>query len=73
VAQLAIAVAESGNPALRADAVTAALLAAAAAGAGAELVAVNLTASASDPRVLEAAKLAEEAARAAEATRAVRE
>jgi len=73
VAQLAIVVAESGNPALRADAVTAALLAAAAASAAAELVAVNLTASASDPRVLEAAKLAEEAARAAEATRAVRE
>jgi hypothetical protein len=36
-------------------------------------VTVNLTASASDSRVLEAAKLAEEAARAAEATRAVRE
>lgn len=73
VAQLAIAVAESGNPALRADAVTAALLAAAAASAAAELVAVNLTASASDPRVLEAGRLAEEAARAAETTRAVRE
>jgi methenyltetrahydrofolate cyclohydrolase len=73
VAQLAVAVAENGNPALRADAVTAALLAAAAASAAAELVAVNLTASASDPRVLEAAKLAEEAARAAEAARAVRE
>ena len=73
VVQLAIAVVENGNPALRADAVTAALLAAAAAKAGAELVAVNLTASASDPRVLEAARLAEEAARAAEATRAVRE
>ncbi len=65
--------AENGNPALRADAVTAALLAAAAARAAAELVAVNLTASASDPRVLESAKLAEEAARAAEAARAVRE
>ena len=73
VAQLAIAVAENGNPALRADAVTAALLAVAAAKAGAELVAVNLTASASDPRVLEAAKLAEEAVRAAEAARTVRE
>jgi methenyltetrahydrofolate cyclohydrolase len=73
VVQLAIAVVENGNPALRADAVTAAFLAAAAAKAGAELVAVNLTASASDPRVLEAARLAEEAARAAEATRAVRE
>ena len=73
VAQLAIVVAESGDPALRADAVTAALLAAAAASAGAELVAVNLTASAGDPRVLEAAKLAEDAARAAETARAVRE
>jgi formiminotetrahydrofolate cyclodeaminase len=73
VAQLALAVAESGNPALRADAVTAALLAAAAASAAAELVAVNLTASASDARVLEAAKLAEEAARAVAAVRAARE
>lgn len=73
VAQLAIAVAENGEPALRADAVVAALLAAAAAKAAAELVAVNLTASASDPRVLEAAKLAEDAARAAAATRAARE
>jgi formiminotetrahydrofolate cyclodeaminase len=72
VVQLATAVAENGNPALRADAVTAALLAAAAAKAGAELVAVNLTASTGDPRVVEAAKLAEEAARAAEAARAVR-
>jgi methenyltetrahydrofolate cyclohydrolase len=73
VAQLAIEVAESGNPALRADAVTGALLAAAAASSAAQLVAVNLTASAADPRVLEAAKLAEEAARAAETARAVRE
>jgi formiminotetrahydrofolate cyclodeaminase len=73
VAQLAIAVAESGNPALRADAVAAALLAAAAASSAAELVAVNLTASAGDSRVLEAANLAEEAARAAETARAVRE
>ena len=73
VAQLAVAVAENGEPALRADAVVAALLAAAAAKAAAELVAVNLTASASDPRVVEAAKLAEDAARAAEAARAARE
>ena len=73
VAQLAIEIARSGNPALRADAVTAALLAAGAASSAAELVAVNLTASAADSRVLEAAKLAEEAARAAEAARAVRE
>ena len=73
VAQLALSVAEGGNPALRADAVAAGLLAAAAASAAAELVAVNLTASARDPRVLEAAKLAQEAARAAETARAVRE
>jgi formiminotetrahydrofolate cyclodeaminase len=73
VAQLALTVAQNGNEALWADAVTAALLAAAAAKAAAELVAVNLTASADDRRVLEAAKVAEEAARAAEAARAVRE
>jgi formiminotetrahydrofolate cyclodeaminase len=73
VAALALTVAENGNPSLRADAVTAALLAAAAAKAAAELVAVNLTASAEDPRVLQAARVAEEAARAAEAARAVRE
>ena len=73
VAQLAVAVAESGEPALRADAVVAALLAAAAANAAAELVAVNLTASAGDPRVVEAAKVAEDAARAAETARAARE
>src|SRR6266516_1212683 len=66
-------VAQDGDLALRADAVTAALLAAAAARAAAELVAVNLTVAADDPRVLEAAKAAEEAARAAEAARAVRE
>jgi formiminotetrahydrofolate cyclodeaminase len=73
VALLAFTVAENGDRALYADAVTAALLAAAAAKAAAELVAVNLTASSNDPRVLEAAKAAEEAARAAEAARAVRE
>ena len=73
VAQLAVVVARNGEPALRADAVVAAVLAAAAASAAAELVAVNLTASAGDPRVLEAGKLAEDAARAAEAARAARE
>jgi formiminotetrahydrofolate cyclodeaminase len=73
VAQLALTVAQNCEAALWADAVTAALLAAAAAKAAAELVAVNLTASADDRRVLEAAKVAEEAARAAEAARAVRE
>jgi formiminotetrahydrofolate cyclodeaminase len=73
VAQLALTVAQNGDAALWADAVTAALLAAAAAKSAAELVAVNLTTSAGDRRVLEAAKVAEEAARAAEAARAVRE
>ena len=73
VAQLALSVAQNGDAALWADAFAAALLAAAAAKAAAELVAVNLTASADDRRVLEAAKVAEEAARAAEAARAVRE
>ena len=73
VALLALTVAQNGDRALYADAVTAALLAAAAAKAAAGLVAVNLTASSNDPRVLEAAKAAEEAARAAEAARAVRE
>ncbi|MEN3312448.1 MAG: hypothetical protein V7645_1777 [Actinomycetota bacterium] len=73
VAQLALTVAQNGDAALWADAVTAALLAAAAAKAAAELVAVNLTASEGDQRVLEAAEVAEEAARAAEAARAVRE
>jgi formiminotetrahydrofolate cyclodeaminase len=73
VAQLALTVAQNGDAALWADAVAAAVLAAAAARAAAELVAVNLTASAGDQRVLEAAKVAEEAARAAEAARAVRE
>jgi formiminotetrahydrofolate cyclodeaminase len=73
VAELAVTVARSGDPALHADAVVAALLAAGAAGAAAELVAVNLTASESDPRVREARKLAEEAARAAAEARAARE
>jgi formiminotetrahydrofolate cyclodeaminase len=73
VAQLALTVAQNGEAALWADAVTAALLAAAAAKAAAELVGVNLTASTGDRRVLEAAKGAEEAARAPEAARAVRE
>ena len=73
VAELAAVVAKSCDPALRADAVTAAFLAAACAAAGAELVAVNLTASAGDERVLRTAALAEGAARAAEAARAARE
>jgi methenyltetrahydrofolate cyclohydrolase len=66
VAQLAVEVARNGDLALRADAATAAALAAAAARAAAELVAVNLTASEDDARVLRARMLADEAARAAD-------
>jgi formiminotetrahydrofolate cyclodeaminase len=73
VAHLSVAVARNGDPALHADAVAAGLFAAAAAAAAAELVAVNLTASANDPRVREARRLAEEAARAVEEARAARE
>jgi formiminotetrahydrofolate cyclodeaminase len=73
VAELAVVVARNGDPAFHADAVTAALLAAAAASSAAELVGVNLTASAGDERVREAGRLAESAARAAEEARAARE
>lgn len=66
VALLSAIVARCGEASLRADAVTAAALAAGAARAAAELVAVNLTASPSDERVLRARKLAREAAGAAE-------
>jgi methenyltetrahydrofolate cyclohydrolase len=66
VATLSAIVARYGEQSLRADAVTAAALAAGAARAAAELVAVNLTASANDERVLRARMLSEEAAGAAE-------
>ena len=66
VAQLAVLVVRGGDPSLRADAATAAALGASAARAAAELVAVNLTASAGDERVVRASKLADEAARAAD-------
>ena len=66
VAQLSVAIVRNGNPGLRADAAAAGALAAAAARAAAELVAVNLTASKDDPRVLRARMLAGEAARAAD-------
>jgi formiminotetrahydrofolate cyclodeaminase len=69
VARLSVTVAERGEPALRADAVSAALFAAAAAATAAELVAVNLTASDTDERVTRARRLAEEAAEAAEEAR----
>ena len=73
VAELAVVVARNGDPEFHADAVIAALLAAAAASSAAELVGVNLTASAGDERVREAGRLAESAARAAEEARAARE
>jgi methenyltetrahydrofolate cyclohydrolase len=70
VARLSVTVVQRGEPALRADAVAAGLLAAASAGAAAELVAVNLTASEGDKRVVGARRLADEAAEAAEEARA---
>jgi hypothetical protein len=73
VAELAAHIARYGDPARRADAVSAGLVAAGCARAAAELVAVNLTVAASDARVRRADFLAEEAARAAEQTRAARE
>jgi formiminotetrahydrofolate cyclodeaminase len=72
VAELAADVAVWGDPRVRADAVAAATLAAAAARGAVTLVAVNLTAVAGDPRVAEAERLAVTAAEAASrATRAV--
>jgi formiminotetrahydrofolate cyclodeaminase len=73
VSELAALVAEHADPALRADAVAAGLLAAGCARAAAELVAVNLTVSANDERVRQAELLAERAARAAELARTARE
>jgi formiminotetrahydrofolate cyclodeaminase len=70
VSRLSVTVVGRGEPALRADAVAAGLLAAAAAASAAELVAVNLTASETDERVLRARRLADEAAEAAEEARA---
>ena len=70
VARLSVTVVERGEPSLRADAVAAALLSAAAAAAAAELVAVNLTASETDERVVRARRHAVEAAEAAEEARA---
>jgi len=70
VAELAADVAVSGDPRVRADAVAAATLAAAAARGAVTLVAVNLTAVDGDPRVAEAERLAVTAENAA--SRAVR-
>jgi formiminotetrahydrofolate cyclodeaminase len=66
VAQLAVTVARNCDQALRADAAAAGALAAGAARAAAELVAVNLTTSEEDRRVVQARALAADAARAAD-------
>jgi len=58
VVDVAAALAAHGNPNLRADAVVAATLAAAAAEAGAGLMAVNLSEAAGDPRLEQARNLA---------------
>jgi formiminotetrahydrofolate cyclodeaminase len=65
VAQLGAETAIRADPRLRPDAVVAATLAAAVATGAAELVAANLTVTASDERVARARKLAEDADRAA--------
>jgi len=65
VAGIAATVAASGNPAVRGDAVTAALLAAAGAQSAALLVRINLAGAAGDGRPGQAARLAAEAARLA--------
>jgi methenyltetrahydrofolate cyclohydrolase len=61
VAELAVQLAEHGNPNLRADAVVAATLAAAAAESGLTLIAANLGESAGDARLAVATKLASRA------------
>jgi formiminotetrahydrofolate cyclodeaminase len=65
VAELAAELATAGSPAIRADAVAAASLAAAAARACVTMVEVNLTAVDGDPRMSEARRLAEAAETAA--------
>jgi formiminotetrahydrofolate cyclodeaminase len=61
VAELAVQLAEHGNPNLRADAVVAATLAAAAAVSGLTLIAANLGESPDDARLAVAKKLARRA------------
>ena len=69
VAELAAAVAVSGDPSVRADAVAAATLAAATARAAVTLVEVNLTAVEGDARIAEAERLASAAEDAASRAR----
>jgi formiminotetrahydrofolate cyclodeaminase len=61
VAELAVQLAQQGNPNLRADAVVGAILAAAAAEAGLLLIEVNLSDPAADARFAVARKLARKA------------
>ena len=65
VAELAAQLAESGDPRVRADALAAAALGAAAARGAVALVTVNLTALEGDPRVAEVEQLAAAAERSA--------
>lgn len=65
VASLGALVAERGNDALRAEAAGAAALAEASARIAAQLVQVNLTVDAKDPRIAGAQRFADEAAEAA--------
>jgi formiminotetrahydrofolate cyclodeaminase len=65
VAELAAELASNGSPAIRADAIAAAALAAGAARACVAMVEVNLTAAPGDSRVGEAGRLADAAAAAA--------
>jgi len=60
-ARTAAGLAEAGNPNLRGDAITGALLAGAGARAAAALVAINLAGAPDDPRPARAARLADEA------------
>lgn len=64
VAELAASVAAGSTPAVRGDAVAGVLLAEAAARAAVRLVEINLKDAGDDPRLAEAAELAERAARA---------
>jgi formiminotetrahydrofolate cyclodeaminase len=67
--ELARKLAANGNPNLRADAMVAATLAAAAASACARLIAVNLSGARGDPRLKEAERAAKVASDAASALR----
>ena len=73
VAALGTVVAEHGDPATRADAVAAAMLAEAGAHAASELVAVNLLSLPEDERVLRARELERAAAESAERAAAAHE